>query len=228
MKIETLKAIELKFDYNIYPRCKDERLDTTNIRRIKDAIEAEDDIPPIVVDAKDYRIIDGFHRVRAYMQLFGDEAKIKAELRNYHNDAERLMDSVRLNAKHGLPFSPTDKVHAALTLHRMKQSIAAIAEALGMMKSSLQRLIDENTAFEPSGKRIPIKFSLRKKFRGETLTEEQVKMNDAACGAPAHTIFGMFLAILKNNAFDMTKSNLSKLIEIRDLLDKIIPEEGAR
>jgi len=62
MNIKKVKAIELIFDWNLWPRYEAEDLDSTNLRRMKSAILAGITLPPIIVNKKDNRIVDGFHR----------------------------------------------------------------------------------------------------------------------------------------------------------------------
>ena len=68
-----MKASELLLDYDLYPR---ERIEPFNVNQMIEALTAGRELPPIIVDRKSLRVIDGFHRVKAYQRLHGPDAEI--------------------------------------------------------------------------------------------------------------------------------------------------------
>ena len=77
-QLVTLKVAAIVEDFNLYVR---HSVDEYHAREIADHIEWGGSVPPIIVDKASMRLIDGFHRVRAYRRLYGSDAAIKAELR---------------------------------------------------------------------------------------------------------------------------------------------------
>src|SRR5271155_2464210 len=65
--MKTIALSELVLDFDIYPRVD---VDTTNVSRIQDAITAKVAMPPLVIDKTSKRIIDGFHRYKAYRHIY--------------------------------------------------------------------------------------------------------------------------------------------------------------
>jgi hypothetical protein len=89
----------LVFDFNLYPRAE---IDPQHVTYIREAIRsAVVTLPPLVVWAKDKRIIDGFHRAKAFIAEFGPEHAVDVILKNYRSEGEAFEDCIRLNANHG-------------------------------------------------------------------------------------------------------------------------------
>src|SRR3972149_5611153 len=101
-------------DFDLYPRTM---VWGPHVARLRDALTAGATTSPVIVDAKSKRIVDGFHRVRAYKQLGRD--KIECEIRTYKNDAELFSDAVRLNSSHGRPLGPYEIKKSVETLRRL-------------------------------------------------------------------------------------------------------------
>src|SRR5215813_804283 len=117
-----VKLVELIEDFDIYPR---NDVSSTHVSMLCDAISIGDPVPPIVVDKKSKRIVDGFHRYRAYKRIGRD--KIPAVWREYKSDAELFADAVRLNAAHGRAFDAYDRKRAILKLEAFGLSPQAIS-----------------------------------------------------------------------------------------------------
>jgi len=160
---------ELVMDWNLWPRFEAKDLDATNIARIREAFRANIPLPPPVVDAGDYRIIDGFHRVEAFIKEYGLETKIEVSTHEYKDDNERFLDSVRLNNIHGLPLTPRDKVHVILRARRMKMPIPEVAKLLGMTDDKVKSLLSKRTATTQTGEKIPLSYGATA-MAGKTLT----------------------------------------------------------
>lgn len=136
-RIERVKAATLLLDYNLYPR---QILEETHIQELIDALEAEVDFPPPVADRASRRVIDGFHRISAYLRYFGPETDIDVEWRDYPDDASAFADAMRLNAGHGQNLRVEDRARC-LTLGRaFGLHVEQIAEALNLTPQRLRAL----------------------------------------------------------------------------------------
>jgi hypothetical protein len=93
-----MKASEIVLDFDLYPR---NNLDQSNVRGLMDAMAAGQELPPVVLDKKSKRCIDGFHRVRATLRFLGDDAEITAILRDFQSEKDMFLEAMRLNAHHG-------------------------------------------------------------------------------------------------------------------------------
>ncbi len=157
-RIEKVKLLALVRDWSLWPRYEAKEFDSTNLARIKQAILAGQKLPPIVVDEKSMRIVDGFHRHEVNLKLYGDDAEIEVEFRRYKNDGEMFGDSMELNAKGPLPLSPQDKIHCILQARKLKIPPARVCEALGMTKERYDEYFEKRVATTKNGEKIPVSY----------------------------------------------------------------------
>ncbi|MFJ9566416.1 ParB N-terminal domain-containing protein [Streptomyces fuscichromogenes] len=101
--------------------------------------ESQADLPPIVVQRGSNRVVDGVHRVRA-ARLRGEEA-IRARWFD-GDDASAFVLAVRLNVRHGLPLSLTDRKAAGTRIlcEQEDWSNRAIASAVGLSPKTIAAL----------------------------------------------------------------------------------------
>jgi hypothetical protein len=102
-------------DDSLYPRVK---VDGINVRDIEHGIRSGATLPPIVVDER-MRIIDGYHRRRAWLRVLGDGGEVAVDVRSYPDEGAAYMDAVRLNAGHGKRLSSIEQTRAALRLREL-------------------------------------------------------------------------------------------------------------
>lgn len=223
MGIKKIKAIELVFDWNLWPRQAIQKLDSTNLSRMKDALRARFPLPPVIVNKKDLRLIDGFHRTKAYLAVFGDNVEMDVELREYKNDAEMFLDAGRLNAYQGLTMSPKDKAHFMIKCRKFKIPPAAIAEALGMDVEKMKEFIKKRSAKTESGETIPLPAGARN-LAGKKLTPVQEHFARTANGCMPEMYTSMLINALKADALTLTDKTIIRLKELYDLIGLLIDE----
>lgn len=119
----------LILDYDLYPRGG---IDSQNVSRMVLALEAGTALPPVVIDRKTRKVIDGFHRCKATLRFGGELAEIAIVERDYKNEQEMLLDAGKMNAPHGLAMDKHDRVHFALKARKMGIGEKRIAEAINM------------------------------------------------------------------------------------------------
>lgn len=110
--------------------------------------ESQHEWPPILVQHKSYRIVDGVHRVEAAKEL-GLET-IRAKL--FHGDDQAaFLAAVYLNVSHGLPLSLPDRRAAALRILSTEPtwSDRAIAQAAGLDPKTVRSLRGASTEEVP-------------------------------------------------------------------------------
>ena len=134
------KISSLKRNYNIYPR---EGLDGFNVIRIRNAIEAGVELPPVIADKKTKMVIDGFHRIEAVKLISGPDGEILVDYHEYKNLAEMFLDAVRLNAAQGKTLLPNDIERIIEVAHDLEITPKYLAGALSMTASRIK-------GFEPT------------------------------------------------------------------------------
>lgn len=112
MKEEWLDLEKIRTDGGTQPRaCIDEAV----VEEYVEALENKAKFPPILVfyDGTNYWLVDGFHRYHAHVK--GDYENINAEIRQ-GTQRQAVLESVGVNASHGLRRTNEDKRRAVLTL----------------------------------------------------------------------------------------------------------------
>ncbi len=136
--------------------------DAAHVRLLADAAEAAP-LPPVLVHRDSGRVIDGMHRVQAARQR--GERAVCARIIEC-TEAEALVLAVRLNTRHGLPLSRTDRIGGArriLATHPdwSDRAIAHIAGLSGKTIASLRTVSAGAPAAGPrvgrDGRRRPVR-----------------------------------------------------------------------
>ena len=174
-----MKAAEIVLDYNLYPRHK---IDSTHVLHIRSAMRAGEELPPVLVDKASKRAIDGFHRITAALKEFGEEATIRAELRDYDSEAEMLLDAIRTNSGHGHNLSTYDRVRCMVLADEFKVSLKDVATALRCRASEAKDLKLQRTVSVGNGQITPIKHGLRHLAKGRKLSAKQAEGNESYGG----------------------------------------------
>src|SRR5262245_12055680 len=128
---------ELVEDDSIYPR---HAIDADNVRRIAEALQSGIQVPPVIADSKSKRIVDGWHRVRAYRRVHGDQAVIDVEFRSYRSELDIIKDAVALNSAHGRHLDRIDQVRAVLLLEKAGATPKVVATILHITTERVERL----------------------------------------------------------------------------------------
>ena len=223
MGTKKLKAIELVFDWNLWPRQSIGTLDSTNLRQMKESLRAGFHLPPVVVNKADLRIIDGFHRTKAVLSVFGDDAKIEADLQEYADDAAMVLAAGALNAAQGLKLSPKDRAHFILKCRKLKIPPAAIASVLRIDEIRMKEFIAKRSAKTSGGEIIPLAAGARA-LAGKELTAVQEHFARTANGCLPEMYASMLLNALNAEALVLSDKTLSILGKLRDAIDLILEE----
>lgn len=173
---------ELVEDLSIYPRSS---VSSVNVTNLVAAVEAGCVLPPIVADQKSKRIVDGFHRRRALLRVFGKEADTEVELRQYSSEAELFADAVAMNTSHGLPLGEFEKRGVVLRLGEMGESDEKIALVLHIPQVKVETIrIRVATVVTEVGE--PIRLQPLKRstlwMQGSAMSESQAQAHKSAPG----------------------------------------------
>lgn len=219
----TIKASKLVLDYDLYPR---EQIQSFHIRQMIEALEAGTVLPPITVDRKSKRVVDGFHRVRAYQKLYGKDTEVPAILKTYESEAQMFAEAIALNTSHGRTLTPYDRARCIARAEELKIEPTVAARALNMTVEALGRLKTERLGYFQT-KPITLKRTMAHKA-GEELTEEQVEYNRHA--GPNQTFFiNQVIGMLEANAVDWEQETVVKALKhLYELLDKAMKPVGVQ
>jgi ParB-like chromosome segregation protein Spo0J len=111
-------------------------------------LEAEAEWPPILVSARDRRIIDGVHRYHAALKA--GKSRITCSY-FYGSPEDELRESIRRNTAHGLPLTLEERRRAAQRILALKDgwSDRMVGELCGLSASTIARL--RSSMIQPLG-----------------------------------------------------------------------------
>ena len=204
-KPEMILASELVEDFDLYPR-KD--VDSQHVASMAESMAAGNELPPIIACRKTKRIVDGFHRRRAWIRHGGDGVRIPVVFHDYRSEGELFLEAMALNSGHGRRLATFDQVRCATMAAKFKLKPAQIASALRLTTERVEVLLDTRTATgalssEPKaapGERlqIPIKRTISH-MAGTRLTKGQQEANSKLSGMSPLFYVNQLLLLLDNN-----------------------------
>lgn len=198
MKTTSLAIASLVEDFSLYPRHK---VDDSHVSDLVRALQAGHTLPPIIVEAKSLRIVDGVHRRRAYLKAYGEEAVAVVEQRVYKNDAALFLDAVELNASHGRKLDRHDQTRIVLRLRELHVPDQQIAIRLHVPEPTVTQLAIR-VVMDSSGTPLPSKRGLEH-LRGQTVTAEQIKTMDSVRSAEAGRLCLELTRLLDSNLVNL-------------------------
>jgi ParB-like chromosome segregation protein Spo0J len=226
--MQKMQAAQLVEDFRLYPRSQ---VDGSHVQRLSEALLAGETLPPIIVDESG-RIIDGFHRRRAVMRAYGDEAEIEVEVRHYANERERYLDALRLNARHGKGITGAELTGAILKSEQFKLEPKVVASALGITTDRISIILQTKVAHikqavTAHGAKVPPKRSVHH-LAGKTLTRSQAEAMDMLPGQPQSLLIRQIIKLIETGSLDLENEKVSsELIRLRELLNSLTLEKVA-
>lgn len=134
-----IKTSDIIYDETIYPR---DKVDMELVSRYRDSVE---NLPPIKIDLKN-RIIDGYHRLHAFRAEKIDT--INVEVFDSDEDIECLLESIKLNARHGKQLTSMEKKSQSRILYNHGVSEDVIRTAVGVSQKTVGRYLEDIKAAE--------------------------------------------------------------------------------
>lgn len=182
-----IPASELVEDYSLYPR---HAVDDSHVADIARAITSGVDLNnwPIIADAISKRVVDGFHRRRAWQKVHGLNVEVAVELREYPDEAALLQDAISLNAAHGRRLDKQDRTRSAMLLQERGVSVEQISIVLhstpAYTEKLLTRVVIVKDDDDDPGERYPAKPIAYPSPAGETreLNPEQYRVMRSSSG----------------------------------------------
>jgi hypothetical protein len=220
MKTQTIKLSAVILDFNLYPRVD---VDSQHVSYLKQAFEAGTSLPPLLIDAKSKRVIDGFHRVKMYRSI-DEDMSVEVVLKSYSNESDMLLDSMRHNAGHGRMLTRYDRTHCILLAEKLKVPDDELASALNMTVARLGELrVDRIGTLKvgQSTSTIPLKRTIRH-MRGKRLNQRQEEAQHKLSGMNQAFYVNQVILLIESHLLDYTDENLiERLKHLAKLLSKI-------
>ena len=219
-KTKTVPLASLVEDFSLYPR---HGVDEVHVSDLVRSIEAGNDLPVIVVEEGTLRLVDGFHRARAYRRALGDDGKVEVELRTYASEAELFEDAARLNAGHGRKLNRVDQVRVVYRARELGLDDDRIASALAVPTERV-KVLAVRVAETPSGDHRALKLGAHH-LAGRTLTDEQIKVVRQMRGARTGRLVSELRMLLESGVANLNDEGVREgLLRLADLIKEKIGE----
>jgi hypothetical protein len=221
--MNTHPVSSLVFDFSFYPRSN---VDTQHVGYIAQAVEGGATLPPVVIDKKSKRIVDGFHRTRAYRNLYGDDHEIECVEKAYKSDKAMFLDAMRYNAAHGRRLTTHDRAHCINLAQEFKMELDGVATALQMTLDKTKQMKVGRFGEMRVGKTkraVPLKRTIANVVSGKTLTPRQVEANDRLSGMTQVFYVNQVIELIEADLLDVKNENLiERLAYLRDLIGRAV------
>lgn len=215
-----MKVSDLVEDLTIYPR---NIIDDVWISSLAHHLRNGAIFPPILVDKKSKRIVDGFHRRRAYIRVHGPECDIPAEVVQFKDDAEIFIEAMRRNGLHGKPLSTVDRIRCVDRGRVLGVAIEIIANTLNVEVRKLEVNAEIRITHGPQGETVIVKAGMNKP--DGLLSIEQKRVVNAAFGKVK--LYASLLSnLLRGDMLDLSIGGLEDLYILRDILNEKLPDRG--
>lgn len=214
MKQIEIRLDQLKLDYDIYPRTQ---IADTHVSALQDSVESGAELPPILVDAKTMRIVDGFHRyTRAHRN---GEDMISAIIESFSDEAAVFAAAVKANAAHGKPYAPFERAKIVRQAQDFGLTVDRLSDVLGI---TVEKITTIQAGFVGVGKTSgPVKATVSH-LRGARMTKDQAKAAEKLGGMPQPFYVNQLLILVENNLIDKDNAMMmSKLTRLYDALGEM-------
>jgi len=216
--MKRMKVAILVLDFDLYPR---NNVDSHNVRSIVDAITEGETMPPVIIDRKSKRVVDGFHRVKAHLQV-DENAELDVIEKTYKDEAAMFLDAMKYNASHGARLDPHDRNHCVIIAERLLIPIERVAGALHMPVDKLATLRSTRTAKGTGGLSVPLKRTVRH-MNGRKLTKAQSTANDKLSGMNQAFYANQLIMLIETDMIDKQDEKLfERLQALATLLDGLL------
>lgn len=221
MKKYALSA--LVFDFDIYPRGS---VDSQHASEIAAAIEAGAAMPPLIIDQKSKRVVDGFHRGRSYRKLYGEEYQVNCVEKSYKNDAAMFIDAMKYNASHGRALTQHDKAHCLLIAERFSIAPEIVSESLNITPTRIGELRAHRIG-SSGGRPLALKRTMQH-MAGKELTAGQAGANERSSGMNQLFYVNQIIDLIENDLLDLANEELMRgLDRLATLLDNLRKKRAA-
>jgi ParB-like chromosome segregation protein Spo0J len=215
MATRRVPAASLVEDYDIYPRFA---VNPHHVRRIADAFLAGVAMPPLLVEAGTLRLVDGFHRRRAALKAFGQDATVEVDERTYDDEAELVAEVIAANAGHGQPVSAAEMGRCLLLARKAGLDDLRIARCLNMTQIQLKNIEQRKIAFDEDGGQVPVKWTAGH-LAQRVMSDRQQEGSRRAIGHAPLVYVNQVINVVENDLVDWNNTRLVEgLIRLHELL----------
>lgn len=217
-----IEVSKLVLDYTVYPR---HYIEEYNVNQLAEALRAGIELPPVIAEQDTFRVVDGFHRIPAYIKVYGLDVMIPVEFMTFAKDGEIFKEAAKRNIKHGRKLTSWDLKRCLSLAEDFEIEPEEIEKVLSITTKTAERLRlgsarvgNEVTARRP----VPLKNTIRQ-MAGKTLTKEQEETNKKLGGHAQAFYINQLVMLIRSDLLDSGNERLMKqLADLRALLDEVL------
>ena len=202
-RVGRIKASRVVLDYDIYPR---QEVASFNVQSLVEALKAGAVLPPIIVDKASKRVVDGFHRVKAYQKAYGADAMVPCIYKEYPDEAAMFLESMACNSTHGRGLTPFDRARCVGRAEELKLDISVVAKSLNMTVESIGTMRAERIGSFESDPVVLKRTTAH--LAGKDLTKAQVEYNRHAGGMPATFFINQLIQMIESDSVDWSNEKV--------------------
>lgn len=230
MSTETVEIslAQVVFDYNVYPRHK---VSMYHVNSLIESLKGGAEFPPIILDKKSKRIIDGFHRATAYKQINGPDFLVKAQLLPCKDEADVIVKSIEYNNHHGLRLAAWDQSRCLWLMEKYNIDKLIIQKAIGVTQERLDELRKRNVEVrnetgdvvrETQLKRGQNTLANKPDGRYVTISEAEIIESGRTTGLSSDLRLTTLIKDFSMEMFVVTKKNIARVKELYELIGTAI------
>ena len=226
-KMAILKVSEIVKDETLYPRIFQKWQKAYEYSEALKQMEADgnkEEFPPIVVAkiSGKYVLIDGWHRLEAYK--LAKKNYIKAIITDVKGQKNLYLLAVKLNAKHGIPFSVTDKTKIITDMDKLGFSREEISGVLRIKVDKMELIVEKKVRYGPNNETIILKTPISHLSESD-MTPAILEQQKSLTGRTQMQLLGQMKTMLVNRWFELEKKQVVKeLKSVKKMIHEILKE----
>ena len=218
-KVEQVPAASLVFDTSFYPR---HVVDEQTVNEYKQSLRAGSELPPLLADRKTRTLVDGKHRLMAWIGVAGNETLVPVIFRDYADERAMFIEAVEINARHGRRLTPFDKTRCFVLGERFGITRTVMAKILSITEGRLQQIEIQRIARDEDGNPVPVKEPFQG-FAQKEISPAQIQIQRHVGGMSLTYCINQVMLFLEADIPDLYKPEMiAKLQRLHDATGKVI------
>lgn len=218
-KVEQVPAASLIFDTTFYPR---HVVDEQTVSEYKQSLRAGNELPPLLADRKTRTLVDGKHRLAAWVGVKGNDTLVPVIFRDYPDEKAMFMEAVEINARHGRRLTPFDKTRCFVLGQQFGITHEIMAKILSVTEGKLHQIEVHRIARDEGGNLVPVKEPFQG-FAQKEISPAQIQIQRHVGGMSLTYCINQVMLFLEADIPDLYKPEMiAKLQRLHDATGKVI------
>lgn len=211
----TRNLASLVLDETLHPR---HAISNYNIAQLTEALRAGEILPPVLIDNKSGKVIDGFHRIHAFERVFGPDFNVPVIEKSYRSKRAMLEDAIAANVGRGQDLTRWDHTRCIELAEEVGMSLNTLAKLLKWRPEKLAEYRESRTGTTLEGNRVALKRSLRHHLN-RPLTPAQQEVNKHASGMAPLFHINQLISLLEADLMPPNEQTVERLAHLGELIE---------